>query len=72
MTPLEKLNAAATRLVQEAEAQHGTLAIRLRETAATIRGATATIRAALEASTAPVRRVRLNLITGDESEGGLA
>jgi hypothetical protein len=66
MSPLEKLNAAATRLVQESASQHGNLAVRLRETAATIRGAVASIRTALEGDDRKPRNPKFMMIVGDE------
>ncbi len=70
MHPLESLTAAASRLTQEAQFQHGPLAVRLRETAATIRCAVATIRALIEADgTARGKRVRQKLIMGDDGDG---
>ncbi len=68
MTPLETLNAAAARLVQEADALGGVkLAIRLKETAATIRGSVASIRRALEPDGIRGRHPKFTLIVGDEA-----
>jgi hypothetical protein len=67
MSPLEKLTACAAKLVQEADRQNGNLAIRLRESAATIRGAVATIRTALEGSERKPQHPRFGLIVGDEA-----
>lgn len=66
MTPIDKLNAAAARLVQEANAQHGPLAVRLRETAGTIRSCVATIRTALEGNDRHPRHPKFVLVVGDE------
>jgi hypothetical protein len=64
---LDKLNAVAARLVQEGEAARGSMGIRLKESATEIRGAVATIRAALEAAVPkPAKPARLQLIVGDE------
>ncbi len=71
MTPLEKLNAIAARLVQEGEGQRGNLGIRLKESATQIRGAVAAIRNALEAAEPKAATPeRLRLILGDEGEAG--
>jgi len=67
MAPLEKLNAAAARLVQEAAGQHGKLAVLLRETAATIRGSVASIRTALEGDDRKPRHPKFVSIVGDET-----
>lgn len=68
MNPLEILDAAAARLVQEGAAQRGALGVRLTETAASIRGAVATIRAALAPADDKLRKKqpRERLIVGDE------
>ena len=68
MSPLEKLNAAAARLVQEATTLRGQQEIRLKEIATTIRGAVAAIRTALEATSTRPQHARHNLIVGDEAE----
>lgn len=70
MSPLEKLNAAATRLVQEGDAQHGPLGNRLKATAAEIRCAVAAIRTALEPKGTKGRHPRFDLIVGDEGVSG--
>ncbi|HUN01060.1 MAG TPA: hypothetical protein PLI96_11335 [Halothiobacillus sp.] len=71
MNPLEKLNAAAARLIQDADScRDRSLSIRLKETAATIRGAVLTIRTALEGPAIPAaKRRRFDLIVGDEGGG---
>lgn len=70
MSPLEKLTAAAARLVQEGDAGRGTLGNRLTATAAEIRCAVATIRNALEATGTRGRHQKFGLIVGDEGGGG--
>jgi hypothetical protein len=65
MTPLETLNAAAARLIQMSGAMRDHDKIRIKEIAASIRGATATIRNALEATATKPRHSRFNLIVGD-------
>jgi hypothetical protein len=70
MNPLDKLNAVAARIVQEAESVRGNMGVRLKESAAQIRGAVATIRAALEeAAPKAAKPGRLRLILGDENHG---
>ena len=66
MSPLEKLNAAAARLIQEAGAMRGQQEIRIKEIASTIRGATAAIRTALESNDRRPQHTRFNLVVGDE------
>jgi hypothetical protein len=72
MSPLEKLNAAAARLVSEAAGcRDRQMSIRLTETAATIRAAVASIRRALEEAAGPTgKKARERLILGDEVEVG--
>lgn len=65
MSPLEKLNAAAARLIQEAGAMRGQQEIRIKEIATTIRGATAAIRTALEGNNRRPQHPRFGLILGD-------
>jgi len=67
MAPLEKLNAAAARLIQEAEAAHGKQEHRLKEIASTIRGAVATIRTALDCTERRPQHPKFPLIAGDEN-----
>lgn len=67
MSPLEKLNATAARLVQIGEGERGSLSNRLKEAAAEIRCAAAAIRNALEAKGTKGRHPRFDLIVGDES-----
>jgi hypothetical protein len=68
MSPLEKLNAVAARLVSEADAcRDRQMSVRLKENAAAIRGAVASIRNAIDPP--PLKgskRVRERLIVGDE------
>ena len=66
MSPLEKLNAAAARLVQEATTLRGQQEIRLKEISSTIRGAAAAIRTALEGNDRRPQHTRFNLIVGDK------
>ena len=70
MSPIEKLNAAAARLVQEGAAVRGSLGNRLAATAAEIRCAVAAICNALEAKGTKGRHPRFNLIVGDETTDG--
>jgi hypothetical protein len=67
MTPLEKLNAAAARLIQMAGPMRDHEQIRIKEIAATIRGAVATIRTALEGNERKPQHPRFGLIVGDEA-----
>jgi hypothetical protein len=67
MTPFDKLLAAAAKLVQLADGSRDTgTKIAMKEIASSIRGATATIRNALEAEK-PNRPAKFALFQGDES-----
>lgn len=70
MSPLEKLNAAAARLVQEGAAVRGALGNRLSATAAEIRCAVAEIRNALEEKGTKGRHPKFDLVVGDQQAVG--
>jgi hypothetical protein len=68
MNPLEKLASAANRLVQIADAQRDReLTITLKEIASSVRGAVASIRAAIEGEAKKQPRpAKFSGVTGDE------
>lgn len=65
--PLEDLNAAAARLVQEGNVLDAPTGNRLKAIAATIRCSVASIRTALEPTATRGRHPKFNLIVGDEA-----
>lgn len=66
MSPLDKITAAAARLVQDGDAVRGNLGNRLKATTAELRCAVAAIRNALEAQGTKGRHPKFNHIVGDE------